>query len=379
MGGTERVRVLFIAAAIGLLSCTACARPPLRIGYIGSITGRQSALGLEGMQAVELAVSELNAAGGIGGRLVELIVRDDRNDRAAVADGLRELEAMPVAAVIGPSTSDLALAAVGAVPGSSVPVVAGTVSSAAFTGERDSFFRVINDVSREAALAGEYLLGSRRADTLLPVYDASNSSYSRLWCSSVAASFSSAGGRALPSVSFDSASSVSYGAVAEAALAALAGAGRDGAVAIAAGGVDTALIAQALRKRGFTGQLLSSAWGKTPDVLINGGDSVDGMIFFENYDPSSRSPRFLAFYDEFARRYGRPPNFSAVNHYEAALLLFEGLRIAARDGIDPLSALRAVSRLDGLQAEIAIDEYGDAARGLFLLEVHDGAFRSVGP
>ena len=351
----------------------------MRVGYIGSITGRQSALGLEGMQAVELAVSELNDAGGIGGRRVELVVRDDRNDDAAVAGIMRELEALPVAAVIGPSTSNLALAAVGAVPGSSVPVVAGTVSSSVFTGKRDRFFRVINDVSREAALAGEYLAESRRADTLIPVYDSSNSSYSLLWCSSVADSFSRAGGRSLPPVSFDSSSPVSYGDVAEAALAWLAGSGRASAVAIAAGGVDTAMVAQALRKRGYRGQLLLSAWGKTPDVLLNGGDAVEGMIFFENYDPSSRSDRFLAFYAEFVRRYGRSPNFSAVNHYEAALLLFEGLSISARDGVDIVSALRTVERLDGLQAEIAIDEYGDAGRALFLLEVRDGAFRSVGP
>jgi len=351
----------------------------LRIGYIGSITGRQSALGLEGKEAVELAVSEMNVAGGIGGRRVELVIRDDRNDRAAVAGIMRELEALPVAAVIGPSTSDLALAAIGAVPGSAVPFVAGTVSSSAFTGKRDRFFRVINDVSREAALAGEYLAGSGRADTLLPVYDESNSSYSLRWCSSVAASFAGAGGLALAPVGFDSSAQVRYGSVADAALASLAASGRTGAVAIAAGGVDTALIAQALRKRGYTGQLLSSAWGKTPDVLLNGGDAVEGMIFFENYDPSSRADRFLAFYAEFVRRYGRTPNFSAVNHYEAALFLFEGLRISARDGVDIVSALRTVERLDGLQAEITIDEYGDAGRALFLLEVRGGAFRSAGP
>lgn len=371
-------RAFFCAAACAV---AACAPEPLRIGFAGSITGRQSSLGLEGKEAVELAVAEANAAGGIAGRPIELLVRDDANDPALAAAAHAELADLGAAAIVGHSTSAMMQAVFEAFPGGlRVPVVSGTVSSPDFSGKDDLFFRVINDSVLEATVGGELLRtglgdGSNAADVLVAVYDVSNESYSRRYADAIVLAFSRRGGRA-SSLPFDSTASPSFRAVAEEILRRTAGSG-PAAVAIAAGGVDTALVAQALRKTGFAGPLLSSAWGKTPDVVINGGEAVEGMLFFENYDASNRSDRYLAFAAEFSRRYGRPPNFSAVNHYEAAAFVLEGLRRAGPRG-DLAKALRSIRSIRGLQVDIEIDDSGDAKRPLILLEARDGAFVAAG-
>ena len=51
---------------------------PIRLGYIGSISGHTADIGISARDAVQLAVEQCNAQGGVGGRQIELIVKDDQ-------------------------------------------------------------------------------------------------------------------------------------------------------------------------------------------------------------------------------------------------------------------------------------------------------------
>ena len=67
---------LIVAAFLSMTSCSE--EPPLKIGFVGGLTGRVADLGVAGRDAVILAIEEKNRSGGIAGRKVELVVRDDR-------------------------------------------------------------------------------------------------------------------------------------------------------------------------------------------------------------------------------------------------------------------------------------------------------------
>ena len=85
---------------------------PLRIGFIGGLSDRNSDVGQAGHNAVVLAVEQINRVGGIRGRQVELIARDDAQNAATTERSAQELAAAKVEAVIGPFTSGVAAAAV---------------------------------------------------------------------------------------------------------------------------------------------------------------------------------------------------------------------------------------------------------------------------
>jgi branched-chain amino acid transport system substrate-binding protein len=55
-------------------------KEPIKVGFVGGLTGRLSDLGSGGRNGVMLAVEEINNAGGISGRPVELITKDDKQD-----------------------------------------------------------------------------------------------------------------------------------------------------------------------------------------------------------------------------------------------------------------------------------------------------------
>ncbi|GAA1637535.1 ABC transporter substrate-binding protein [Actinoplanes couchii] len=92
----------------------------IRVGQIVSLTGNYSPLGTENQKSVALAVERINAAGGIGGRTVELTVRDDKSlpDQAVLA--FNELKG-DSDAIIGSPFSNSALATIPLVDRAEIP------------------------------------------------------------------------------------------------------------------------------------------------------------------------------------------------------------------------------------------------------------------
>ncbi|HEV8310399.1 MAG TPA: ABC transporter substrate-binding protein [Methylomirabilota bacterium] len=89
------------------------AQPPrtIKVGMVSSATGPWALLGLAGIEGARLAVADLNAAGGLLGHRIDLIVRDDGGKAAAGARATREVIVDDEAALLlGPVGSDVLLA-----------------------------------------------------------------------------------------------------------------------------------------------------------------------------------------------------------------------------------------------------------------------------
>ncbi len=110
--------VLFITfiMAVCLVVSSAFAAEPVKIGQIATVTGDFAAYGVAEVEAVKLAVGEINAKGGvkIGGEMrpLEVIMYDCRTRNEDMVNSARRLvEQDKVTAVIGPSGSGLCIAA----------------------------------------------------------------------------------------------------------------------------------------------------------------------------------------------------------------------------------------------------------------------------
>jgi branched-chain amino acid transport system substrate-binding protein len=98
--------------ASGLASPAIAANEPLRIGFLPALTGPSSSTGVGMNRGTELAVKEINDAGGIDGRKIELIVRDTQSDASKAVNAIAELtHRQKVHVVWGPLNSGEALAA----------------------------------------------------------------------------------------------------------------------------------------------------------------------------------------------------------------------------------------------------------------------------
>lgn len=97
-----------LAAACG--GSSSSSKGPIKLGLIVSLTGNYAPLGSEDKKAVELAVEQQNAAGGLLGRKIQIVFRDDKTapDQAVLA--FNDIKGQSLTAVIGPVFSNAALA-----------------------------------------------------------------------------------------------------------------------------------------------------------------------------------------------------------------------------------------------------------------------------
>lgn len=107
---TSRI-VMFVIILVLLSQSPASAAEPIRIGVLAPLTGVYSIVGDRGVKGIQLAVAELNAAGGVIGRQLEVIVRDDEtNPEVAIRQARRLILQDKVSAIIGPLHGGAAIA-----------------------------------------------------------------------------------------------------------------------------------------------------------------------------------------------------------------------------------------------------------------------------
>jgi branched-chain amino acid transport system substrate-binding protein len=101
------------ALASSLPKPAIAAKDPIQVGYLPALTGPSSSTGIGINRGIELAVKEINAAGGIDGRQIEMITRDTQSDPTKAVNGAAELtRGQKVSVVFGPVNSGESLAVV---------------------------------------------------------------------------------------------------------------------------------------------------------------------------------------------------------------------------------------------------------------------------
>src|ERR1041384_7754167 len=94
------------AAAAAIAKPAIAQKDPILIGYLPALTGPSSSTGIGINRGVQMAVDEINKAGGVGGRQLELISRDTQSDPTKAVNGAAELTRGHKANVVfGPITS----------------------------------------------------------------------------------------------------------------------------------------------------------------------------------------------------------------------------------------------------------------------------------
>ncbi|MEL7639989.1 MAG: ABC transporter substrate-binding protein [Solidesulfovibrio sp.] len=120
-----RVHAVVLAFCAAILSALpAFAADPVRLGAVLSVTGPASFLGEPEKNTIQMEVDKINAAGGVLGRPLEVVILDDETDvNKAVLATDRLLKKEQVSAILGPTTSGNSLAVMAKAAAAKVPLV----------------------------------------------------------------------------------------------------------------------------------------------------------------------------------------------------------------------------------------------------------------
>ncbi len=367
--GRSRWRQLLLVAAC-LLAISSCAPPePVRIGFLGGLSGRVADLGIGGRNGAILAVEQRNQRGGINGRPIELIAEDDQQDPEVARQAVARLLARPVEVIIGPMTSAMAMAVVPQVNATTVPLVSPTVTTNALTGIDDQFFRVVAPTARHVFKSADYhyrQLGLRR---IVLVCDLRNKAYTDSWAGDFRRAFVALGGTVVDEIGFANDDALSM--VATRALA-----GRPDGALIIANSVDTGLLVQQIRLRDRQVRLATAEWAATERLIELGGQAVEGVIVAQYVDRQDGTPAYLAFRKAYRERFAHEPGFAGLTAFDATNVALDAL--ASRQKQQTLKqALLAHGEFGGAQSPIRFDANGDTERDTFLSRIQDGEFRPL--
>jgi branched-chain amino acid transport system substrate-binding protein len=370
--GLSRLTRVALRAGLGVGLCllvAACAPPPpIKLGFLGGLSGKFSDLGIATRNGALLSIEIANAAGGIDGRKLSLVEMDDKQDSQAALLAMAELERQGVVAVIGPSTSSMAVAVTPFANEKQLLLVAPTATTNALYGKDDYFLRAVGDAAHYGTAAAQhhFAMGLRRAAL---VQDLANADYTENWGTPYAKTFTALGGTITTVVHFTSTQKPDYQLLARQLIAS-----RTELVVTVASSSDSALIAQRVRGLAPTMRLAGASWASTERLIELGGAAVEGMLFEQYFDRFDPKPKFQSFLKAYQDRFHAAPGFGAVLAYDATQLVLAGLRQTHGTKESLKAAVLAAGKVEGAQDPVTLDAYGDAMRPVYFGVVKNGAF-----
>lgn len=141
----------------------------IKIGLIGPMTGNNAAYGNAMLEGAELTVSEINAAGGILGKQVELVSADDRGDPTECMNAFNTMVAEGIKYVIGSATSGATSAITSMANEEGVILISPSATADDITTEDDYVFRACFKDSLQGDIAAAYVesLGITKVGTIM--------------------------------------------------------------------------------------------------------------------------------------------------------------------------------------------------------------------
>lgn len=356
--------VLLLTFLVGCSDST-----PLKIGFIGGTSGKVADLGVAGRNGVMLAVEQRNKAGGVNGRPVELLLKDDKQTPSRARSVAKQLIALNVDAILGPMTSSMAVEVVPISDQSGTLTMGITVTTNALSGIDDYFLRTLSPTLDHASETAKYLRTKKSTKQVAVIYDLKNKSYSESWVNDFSAAFNELGGEIIQTIPFLSNSQVKFADIARDTLS------KDpGWVVLVVNSVDAALLAKQLRTMKPDIQLATSEWAGTERLIELGGRYVEGTVVPQYFDRDSHHPEYQAFYNAYFNRFGHSPGFPGLIGFNATNVVLDGLANKQENESLKQAVLR-MGTFSTVQGKVTFDSFGDAKSKTYLTEIIDGKFR----
>ncbi|BBO91657.1 ABC transporter substrate-binding protein [Desulfosarcina ovata] len=345
------VGIVAIVFSFCLVGCKA--DEPIRLGFMAGITGRSADIGMAARDAVLLAVEQCNAQGGLHGRQVTLIIKDNQQNVETAVEAVQALIDARIAAMIGPMSSAVAVAIVPYLNQSRVVAVGGTVTTQDLSGLDDYFMRVAVTTHEQASLIAQYLIRSDDVRRVAVAYDGGNRSFSKDWMENFKSPFTAGGGKILTAVEFKAGDRHSFSQITHGLLAV----DPDG-ILIIANPMDSALLCQQIRKLNSSVKITLTNWAATQRLIELGGKAVEGVMVSIVFDWDSPDPAYQRFQKIYVDRYNRDPGFPGYYAYNAAQVVLTALK-AQKPGQSLKDTILSIAEFGGLQGKISLDSYGD--------------------
>jgi branched-chain amino acid transport system substrate-binding protein len=324
-----------------------------KIGFEGPLSGDNQQLGINEVNAVQLAVDQANATGNLGFKL-ELVKADDGGDPAKAPAAAQTLIQDPqLMGEIGPSFSG-ATKAVGAAYGAAgIAMITPSATNPTLSQQGfPTFHRIVPSDNVEGTQAADWL-AVKGLKKVFVIDDLSD--YGKGVADAIEAELKV---KAVTVIRQGvDAKTTDYGAIAQTVAS-------SGAGAVFYGGYDAqaALFAKALKTANYTGLTVTGNGGKSSVFTKGAGAAGDGWYFTCGCLDATVAPGAKAFNDAYTKAFNTPSSTYSPEAYDATNAMIAAMKAAkAAGGITRASVETAVNALDyqGITTEIKFETSGE--------------------
>ncbi|MGT2756707.1 ABC transporter substrate-binding protein [Streptococcus ovuberis] len=343
----------------------------VKVGYNFELSGAVASYGITEKSGADLAVEEINAAGGIDGKPLEVISKDNKSETAESATVATSLVTEGANVVIGAATSGASAAATANLTKGGVAMISpsGTQDSLVFAADgktvNDYFFRTTFVDSYQGKLLATYATDSLKAKKVVLYYD-NSSDYAK----GIADAFKEAySGEIIETLTF------------------------------AAGDKDFQAALTKIKDKDFDAIVMPGYYEETGAIVkqardlgikqaIAGPDGFDSPVFLEKAGAAATDVHYLSafstegsekakkFYDAYLAKYGEEPSMFSALAYDSVYMAAQAAK-GATSSVDIKDNLAKLSGFEGVTGTMSVDENHNVIKSAYVISFTDGKVSGV--
>ena len=356
----------------GCSSTTTADSKEIKIGGNFELTGGIANYGKQTMQGVQLAFKEANAAGGVLGKQIKLVIADNKSEPSEATNATTKLITQDkVSLIMGPVTSSNVIATLQVGQDNKIPIVTPTATSTKVTVDNDKVrpyaFRSCFIDPFQGTVMGNFASKTLKAKTAV-IYIDSSSDYSKGLAESFEAQFVKNGGIILGKEAFlqkdqDFKSTLTKIKVMNADT-----------IFIPAYYEEVGKIVKQARELGMMIPLIGTdGWDDPKVVEFAGVEALNNTFFSNHYSVQDTDPRIQKFVAAYKAEYGNEPNALAALGYDGALMVIDAIKRAnSTDGIKVRDALEQTKDLQVVTGVITLDANHNPIKSGVVIEMKNG-------
>ena len=371
-------KILVFGMALSLLTAgLAYGADPIKIGSVMRLSiGAEH--GIPCARGVEMAVAEVNKAGGINGRKVELIGEDEKDSPASAVNAVQKLiNVNKVAAMVGPMTSGDTMASGKIANDAKVVMISPTATTPKLSGYGDYIYRGCSRIDTQAKVLTDYVAKTWKPKTVAIFF--SNEPYGK-GCADLFTKFFEKNNIKVVATESFMRGSRDF----KAQLTKIKGTNPD-FLFIPGYTPETAPAAAQARQLGMKQKILGVYGDMDPVYIQLAGPGGEGHVIGVEYDEDYDTPKNKAFkknYEELVKKNKDPYNimFAALS-YDAASMILEGMKQNGPTAEGIKKFLDTVKDFDGVTGKLSFNKEHDVVRaghaGVYIVEVKGGKYVAV--
>ena len=364
-------RLFFLAfCAVLAVAGSLFAQDTIKIGEFGSLSGDNASFGTSQNNGVQMAVEEINAAGGVLGKKIDLTVEDNMTKQGETTTIARKLISQDhVVAIIGEVASSKTLEAAPIAQAAKIPLIATAATNPKVTQTGDYVFRVCFTDDFQAVVIARFVLEKLKQKKIAFMTDVKQD-YS-VGLTNIAKDYlGKNGGNIVKEQSYSSGDKDF-----RAQLTDIKSANPD-VIIITGYYPEASLIAKQARQFGIKATLVGGDGWDGSSLIPVGGKAIEGAYFSNHFSTEDKSPLVQDFVKKYKQKYNAVPDAFAALGYDATKLLADAIKRAGSTDPEKIrAAIQDTKDFPGVSGKITIGTDRNAVKSAVIVTIKDGALR----